>query len=142
MTTGTPKYPLPVADADNRRFLEEWQQGRLSLQHCRACDRSIFYPRPICPYCWSDDLEWRRSTGRGEIVSFSRIHRPNHEAFAAETPVLLAEVRLHEGASLLARIVGDDPVRSGAPVELVADGWARQGLPLPVFRVMAGTTPC
>ncbi len=146
MTARAPRYPSPVEDADNRVFLERWREGALYLQRCRGCGESIFYPRPICPHCWSDDLEWQRAAGLGEIVSFSRIYRPNHEAFAAEIPVVLAEIRLHEGARLLARII-DEPadVRSGAPVELLADGWARHGLPLPAFRLLRGSRgsgPC
>lgn len=138
MTKETPDYPRPIEDADNRPFLEAWRAGALSLQHCRACGRSSFYPRPICPHCWSADLEWRRSSALGEIVSFSKIHRPNHEAFSNEIPVVLAEIRLSEGATLLARIIGDhEKVRSRAPVELVADGWREGKLPLPAFRLKA-----
>lgn len=136
MTAKTINYPCSVEDADNRPFLEAWRGGVLFVQYCRGCGRSIFYPRPVCPHCWSDDLEWRRSAGLGEIVSFSTIYRPNHEAFSSEIPIVLAEIRLSEGAMLLARVLGDhEVVRSGAQVELVTD--QRQGwrLPLPAFRL-------
>lgn len=140
MTTGMGNYPAPLEDADNGPLLEAWRSGFLQIQHCRKCGKSIFYPRPICPECWSNDLEWRRARGVGEVVSFSRIYRPNHEAFSAEIPIVLAEIRLEEGATLLARVVeGVAEVRSGALVELVEDGWARRGLPLPAFRVRSDT---
>ena len=136
MTAETPDYPSPIEDADNKPFLEAWRDGALCLQHCPGCGRGIFYPRPVCPHCWSEDLEWRRSSGLGEIVSFSKIYRPNHEAFKDEIPIVLAEVRLSEGVGLLARILDDYAgVRSGARVELVTDAWQRHKLPLPVFRL-------
>lgn len=142
MTAEAPRYPSPVEDVDNRPFLETWRDGALYLQRCRACGRSIFYPRPACPHCWSDDIEWCRSAGVGEIVSFSRIYRPNHEAFARDVPIVLAEIRLREGVALLARVIGDHTqVRSGAGVELLADGWRQHRLPLPAFRLCAQNEP-
>src|SRR5262249_29899066 len=97
-------YPSPLEDADNKDFLEGGREGMPRLQHCPQCRRSIFYPRPVCPSCWSDELEWQTSSGKGEVVSYSRIYRPNHRAFDDEIPVVLAEIRLAEGATLLARI--------------------------------------
>jgi uncharacterized OB-fold protein len=136
MTIETPRYPSPVEDMDNRPLLEAWKEGALWLQSCRGCGESIFYPRPMCPHCWSDDLEWHRSAGVGHVISYSKVYRPNHEAFTADVPVVLAEVRVSEGATLLARIIGDHhQVRSGAPIELVEDGWVTRSLPLPAFRV-------
>ncbi len=132
----TPDYPRPLEDADNRSFLDAWRAGALRIQHCRGCGRSIFYPRPVCPHCWSLDLEWRLSSGEGEVVSFSKIYRPNHQAFENEIPVVLAEIRLVDGATLLARVLGDpDQVRSKSRVELVTDGWRGRNLPLPAFRL-------
>jgi uncharacterized OB-fold protein len=127
-------YPRPVEDADNKGFLDGWREGMLRLQHCRRCRRNIFYPRPVCPHCWSDDLEWRTSSGEGEVVSFSRIYRPNHRAFDNELPVVLAEIRLAEGATLLARILGDAThVRPQARVQLARNEWRGRRLPLPAF---------
>jgi uncharacterized protein len=129
-------YPRPVEDADNEAFLEAWRQGALRLQHCRRCRRSIFYPRPVCPHCWSDDLEWQMASGAGEVVSFSRVYRPNHRAFDDEIPVVLAEIRLAEGATLLARILGDPAqVRSKARIQLTRNDWRGRRLPLPAFRL-------
>ena len=125
-------YPEPVLDADNRPLLEGWREGRLFLQHCGACGRSVFYPRPMCPFCWSTDLVWRESGGRGEIVSFSLIHRPNHPSFVDEVPIVLAEVRLAEGALLLARVLSDAP-QTGLKISLLPASVAHR-YPLPIFR--------
>lgn len=127
-------YPRPHADADNQPMLDAWQRGQLLLQHCDACDTAIFYPRPLCPQCWSEQLSWREASGNGQIVAFSLVHRPNHPSFNDETPIVLAEVALSEGPSMITRIVGcnADAVRSGMPVSLVT-GDECSRYPLPTF---------
>lgn len=139
MSETRPPYPQPRKDVDNAAFIAAWQTGRVLLQRCQACGKTFFYPRPICPHCWSDKLSPHESTGRGTVVSFSRIYRPNDAAFDHEVPIVLAEVALAEGATMLARIVDCDPaaVRSGLEVEVSTDAAAR-GLPLPAFKLRPG----
>ena len=122
--------------ATNRPMLEAWRgEGALLLQRCEACGTTIFYPRSVCPGCWNDKLAWFRASGRGRIVSFSRVHRGFPERFAAEAPIVLAEIRLDEGAAMIARVVTADPdaIASGDAVSLVAADQAPQ-YELPTFR--------
>jgi uncharacterized OB-fold protein len=130
-------YPGAREDGDNRGFLEAWRAGKLAVQACGDCGRRFFYPRPLCPHCWSDKLRWETLPGDGEIVSFSLIHRPNHPSFFAEVPISLAEIRVAQGVTLLARIVDAPPgsLRSGGKVRLVA-GEAAARYPLPTFRAV------
>jgi uncharacterized protein len=132
-------YPKPREDADNTAFLEAWRRAKLLVQSCTSCGRSIFYPRPICPHCWSDRVESRDASGKGRIVSFSIVWRPNDAAFDDEIPIVLAEVELAEGASLIARIVGcrSEEVRLGQPVELPPSPSCVR-YPLPVFQLAKG----
>ena len=132
------RCPHPLEDADNRAMLEAWrEEGRLVVQRCVECARAASYPRPLCPYCWSERLAFEAASGRGRIVAWSRVHRPNHESFFAEAPIVLAEIALREGASVIARVVcAPDAVRSGAEVELVAEP---ERYPLPTFRLKGGT---
>jgi uncharacterized protein len=129
-------YPRPHEDEDNRPFLEAWREGRLLLQQSRSGGRPFFYPRPICPYTGSMDLVWKEASGRGQIVSFSIVMRPNHPSFNDEVPIILAEIALEEGARLLARVIGSDAgsVKSGARVELMPMPEAAR-YPLPTFRL-------
>ena len=130
----TTSYPEPNETPTNRPLLAAWREGRLALQRCLACDLVFFYPREMCPRCWSPDLAWIDASGTGRVVSFSLIQRPLHPAFEKETPIVLAEVALPEGASLLTRIVGARPetVRSGMTVTLVPLPEASR-YPLPTF---------
>ena len=111
-------YPQPHEDADNRPMLEAWREGRLLIQSCDTCGSLFFYPRPLCPDCWSEHLTWREASGAGLIVSYSLVFRPNHPSFNEEIPIILAEIKLVEGPSMITRIVGCDAgqVRSGLPV--------------------------
>jgi uncharacterized OB-fold protein len=134
----TPDYPRPFEDEDNRALLEGWREGKLMLQKSRAGGPAFFYPRPVCPYTGSMDLEWFQASGRGTIVSYSLVLRPNHPSFNEEVPIILAEVALEEGATLLTRIIAEDAavVKSGDAVELLPMPDASR-YPLPTFRLAA-----
>ncbi|HZS83508.1 MAG TPA: OB-fold domain-containing protein [Stellaceae bacterium] len=135
MTGGMSAYPQPHADADNHPLIEGWREGRLMIQVCGGCSHTFFYPRPLCPYCWSAELSWKAASGRGTIVSFSLVNRPNAPAFFAEVPIILAEIRLDEEVLLIARVIAREAssIRSGLPVELVSGPEAAR-YPLPTFR--------
>jgi uncharacterized OB-fold protein len=115
-------------------MLSAWREGALALQRCAACGSVFFYPRALCPRCWSTTLAWIRSDGRGRIVSYTHIHRGLPDPFAREAPITVAEIETTEGATLLARVICDDPlsVRSDGAVELMRLPDARR-YPLPTF---------
>src|SRR3954468_13639428 len=114
-------YPQPTVTQTNKPLLDAWSRGELALQHCNACGQIVFFPRDLCPRCWSTDFTWKRSTGVGRIVSFSRVYSHVTEPFLAEAPTVLAEIALEDGGAMLARVIAADPqaVASGMAVELV-----------------------
>jgi uncharacterized protein len=90
--------------------------------------------------CWSDRIEARDASGKGLIVSYSLVHRPNDPAFNNEVPIALVEVELAEGATLIARVIDASPegIRSGHPVTLPPPEIGVR-YPLPVFRLDDGS---
>ena len=140
------KFPMPTEDAVNREMLQAWRtQGQLLLQHCKQCAAVTYYPRKICPSCWSSQLENRASGGQGTIISFSVVHRGVDEAFRElGTTVTLASVQTDDGPQLITLIVGDDrgEVAIGGRVTLARDA-DRQRYPLPVYALdhAAGARP-
>jgi uncharacterized OB-fold protein len=132
------RYPTPRETATNRPMLEAWREGALALQRCADCRMVFFFPRSLCPRCWATALSWIRSDGRGRIASWSQIHRGLPPGFAGETPVTLAEIEVTEGATLIARVIPDDPraVRTGRQVELMRLPGALR-YPLPTFVLTA-----
>lgn len=127
-------YPMPRETPTNAPMLAAWREGRLALQRCEACRHTFFYPRSVCPQCWSDGLRWVDASGRGRIVSFSRVHRGVPEAFKAEVPIVLAEIETDEGAVMIARVICEDAqaVQSGMRVRILPLPHAAR-YPLPTF---------
>lgn len=133
-----PQYPQPRLTPTNAPLIEGWQRGELMLQHCADCRDIIFFPRNMCPRCWSTNLAWKRSSGDGKIVAFSLVYKHVTAPFAAEAPTVLAEIALTGGGAMMARVATNAPaaIVSGMPVELVPMPEAAQ-FPLPTFRPVA-----
>lgn len=114
------EQPRPVPTAWSEQFWEGMRRGDLLLQRCRACGRFAGYPKVFCPHCYSDDLEWAASSGRGTIYTFSTVTANPPSTFLDELPYTIAIVQLEEGPRFLTRLVGVDPadVRCEMPVRL------------------------
>jgi uncharacterized OB-fold protein len=91
----------PGTNAENQPFWDAAAEGRLLLKHCAGCGQFHFYPRAICPHCFSDRTEWRDSKGDGAIYSYSVMRR-------VPQPYALAYVTLDEGITLMTNIVDAD----------------------------------
>lgn len=133
-----PAYPQPKQTPANAPLIEGWRRGELVLQHCADCRAVIFFPREMCPHCWSTRLEWKPHAGRGRIVSFALVHKHVTPPFAEEAPTVLAEIALAGGGAMMARVATAAPaaIGSGMEVELVPMPEAAR-YPLPTFRPVA-----
>jgi uncharacterized OB-fold protein len=129
--------PLPAVDSDSRPFWDGVSQGKLRLQQCDVCHRSIFYPRSHCPQCGADVITWRDAAGTGTIYSYTVVHQ-GFGPFAAQTPFAVALIDLDEGARMLSRITGSSPgeIRIGQRVR-VAFVRADPNLTLPYFELIS-----
>ena len=131
--------PLPVPDAATGPYWAAAHENRLVMPRCRDCGRFHFYPRTLCPYCSSAQLEWADCSGEGVVYSFTVIHRAPSPAFAAAVPYVVAAVKVAEGPHLMTNITGcpADAVRIGMPVR-VAFQKVSDEITLPVFEPVAG----
>lgn len=127
--------PLPVVNEDTREYWASCQRHELVIQRCRACGRFQFYPRGICSHCCSEDLEWAKAAGKGQVYSYSVVHRPPSKAFAPDVPYVVAIVELAEGVRMMTNIVDCPPeaVRIGMPVEVMFQDVTAE-ITLPQFR--------
>ncbi|HBN84803.1 MAG TPA: hypothetical protein DDZ89_13275 [Clostridiales bacterium] len=98
--------PKPLIDDDSRNFWEGVNNHKLMLQHCDDCNQYIFYPRFLCPHCFSESLTWQETSGQGKIHSFTVVHKAP-PAFRGETPYVIGIIELEEGVRMMSRIVGD-----------------------------------
>ncbi len=117
----------PESNPETRPFFDGAAAGKLMLPKCGACGRTHWYPRGICPHCFSQNLRWTEASGNGKVYSFSVMKR-------AEVPYAIAYVTLDEGATMMTNIVDCDldGIRIGQPVKLKfvpTDG----GPPMPMF---------
>ncbi len=114
------KKPLPTIVGETKPFWNSCQQGRLLIQKCGRCGEHQFYPRGICANCWSNDIQWARSSGKGTVWTFTLTYQNRTPGFAEEVPYILALVELDEGVKMFTNIVECNPrnVKIGMPVEV------------------------
>lgn len=126
--------PLPKPDRDSEYYWAAASRHELVIQQCDACGEYRFYPRMVCPSCMSTDFQWRQSSGRGVVYSFTVIHRPPTPAFKDEVPYVLALIDLSEGVRMMTNVIGCDPatVKIGMPVKVTFED-VSQDLSLPKF---------
>jgi len=114
--------PIPGKGTHTRPFWEGAKAGKLMLPRCTDCNRIHWYPRHICPFCHSMNLEWVEGSGEGTIHTFA----VQHLAFgpwAEEAPYVTAYIDLNEGDRMVTVLRGVDPekpedIRIGAPVKV------------------------
>ncbi|MDP6706971.1 MAG: Zn-ribbon domain-containing OB-fold protein [Alphaproteobacteria bacterium] len=101
MNATTRSYSDPDRNLETERFWEAAAEGTLLLKRCRACGETHYYPRAICPICFSGDTEWVPASGNGRIYSYSVMRR-------TEVPYVIAYVTLAEGVTIMSNIVDCD----------------------------------
>lgn len=94
-------FTAPGTNVENQPYWDAAREGRLLLKHCADCGRHHFYPRAICPHCFSDNTRWQDSAGLGTIYSFSVMRR-------VPQPYAIAYVTLDEGVTMMSAIVDCD----------------------------------
>jgi len=126
----------PKPTPETAPFWAAAKENRLLIQRCRSCARYYFYPRPWCPHCFSEDVEWHQVSGRGRLASYIINYRPLPPADHTG-PQIIALVELDEGVRLLTNIIDADPapdsLRLDAPVSVAFH--PRGDFKLPVFRL-------
>lgn len=93
----------------------------LAIQFCPLCERYIFYPRELCPYCLKTVPGWRYATGRGRVYSYTVVRVSALEAFEGKVPYVFAIVELDEGVRIPGNIVECpiEEMKVDMPVELL-----------------------
>jgi uncharacterized OB-fold protein len=127
--------PLPQPTGDSAHFWKACSEGQLTLQRCGACGRLQFYPRLYCAHCLSPQMTWEIVSGKGEVYSYSTIHRALSPAFKDQIPYVVAAIDLAEGPRMMTRLVDCAPedVHIGMPVEVTFLRETEE-IALPVFR--------
>jgi hypothetical protein len=110
------RKPVPQPTPETQPFWDAAQAGELRIQRCNDCNKFYFYPRPFCPDCMGDNVEWQTVSGRGVLWSYVINHRAA-PGFEDEAPYAIAVVKLEEGPTMMTNIVGIE----NTPENLVLD---------------------
>ena len=126
--------PLPEISAESKPFWDACARHELLVQTCRACGSVQYYPRGVCATCWSPDVAWTPSSGRGRVYTFTVTHRTQARGFRDDLPYVLAWIELEEGVQVMSNIVGVDPVKVaiGMQVKVTFED-VKDGLSIPKF---------
>ena len=112
------RFDIPTPDLETQPFWDGCREGRVLVRPCNACGEDHFYPRPFCPKCWSDDVEWKQASGRGTLDTYSVVHQNDLPPFNERVPYVAAVVELEEGPRVMTNIEGvrHEDLRVGMPV--------------------------
>ena len=126
--------PLPTVVGETKPYWDSCRQGKLMLQRCGRCDEYQFYPRGICSHCWSTEVRWVESAGRGAVWTYTVTYQNRTPGFAG-APYVLALVELEEGVKMFTNVVDCDvgQVHIGMPVE-VTFVKANEQITVPYFK--------
>lgn len=133
--------PIPTPSELAKPFWDGTKEGKLMLPRCQACNRVHWYPRFICPFCHSDEIDWIEASGEGTLYTFAVQYRA-FGPWAAETPFVTAYVDLKEGDRMLTVLRGVDPehpesIRIGSKVKVEFEP-ASDDVHIPFWRVVEG----
>ncbi len=132
--------PIPeMGDPLTKPFWDAAKQDRLVLPRCTNCNRVHWYPRFICPFCHSTEIEWIEGSGTGFIHTFAVQHRA-FGGWAEETPFVTAYIDLAEGDRMFTVLRGVDPlkpesIKIGAKVQVEFEA-ASEDVHIPFWRVV------
>ena len=119
--------PSPLPAPEDAEFFAAARDGRFLIKGCKDCGKSHWYPRTLCPYCFSANTAWQPASGRGTIYSCSPMRR-------VDPPYTVAYVSLAEGPTMMSNLVDCDPdqLAIGQAVKLVFKP-SEDGTPVPCF---------
>jgi uncharacterized OB-fold protein len=123
------EIPSPHATPETEGYFKAAAQGKLLIKTCDDCGKPHFYPRALCPHCFSSATRWVEAAGTGKIYTYSVSRR------GVAVPFAIAYVALDEGVTMMTNIVDCDldALAIGMPVRVVFKPTLDQGYPVAMF---------
>lgn len=114
------RFDLPTIEDETRPFWEASKQGKLLLKSCLDCHEVHYYPRPFCPACWSENVEWVEACGRATLYTHSTVYNNDLPPFGERVPYIAAVVDLEEGPRMMTEIIdcATEDLVIGMPLEM------------------------
>ncbi len=137
MTEQAYSKPIPVPQGESDYYWEKAKAHELWLRKCDDCNQAYFYPRDICPMCFSRNTSWIQASGKGTLHTFAIVHRAPTLAFRDDAPFVVAMVDLEEGPRMPTNLIDVEPnpanITIGMPVEVVFEDITDE-ITLPKFK--------
>ena len=86
-------------------YLAALNEGRFLIQRCGSCSKHVFFPRSLCPHCWSDRLDWVEPKGTGTVYSSTTVRRKPEAGGDYDVSL----IDLDEGVRMMSRVEGVPP---------------------------------
>ena len=120
--------PPPAVSIETKPFWDAAAQGRFLFGRCTDCGKAYWYPRAICPHCFSSKTVLEESPGEGVIYTYSVLRR------SPTGPYAIGYVTLNEGPAVLTNFVdvAPDGLAIGMKVKVRFQP-TEGGPPVPVF---------
>ena len=116
----------PFSDYSYQQFLNE---EKLMGSKCQKCGALYIPPRPICPKCYSSEMQWVEMKGKGKLAAFTCIAvGPPYmlkEGYDRKHPYISGVIVLEEIPGLL--MIGDCFLSSSFLLEKVAISCVQPG---------------
>src|SRR5260370_6700088 len=94
-----PKSPTPQGNPETKPFWDAAAQGKFMIKRCTACGEPHYFPRSICPFCFSDQTVWEQASGEYTIYTFRLMRK------SATGTYTIADVTLSVVHSIITNIV-------------------------------------
>jgi uncharacterized OB-fold protein len=126
--TMTRNIPAPAVTIESKPFWDAAAEGKFLIKRCTACGEAHWYPRALCPFCFSEKTVWEEIPGEGVIYAYSVMHR------SPSGPYAIGYVTLNEGPAVLTNFVdvAPDGLSIGQKVKVKFQP-TENGPPVPVF---------
>jgi len=101
-------------------FVNFLEAGKVVGTKCKACGEIYFPPKMDCPQCLISDCEWFEVTGKGKVVTYSKLNY-GPLGFEDKAPYILAVAQFDNDIQIIAGIskeVQEENIRIGMTVEV------------------------
>jgi uncharacterized protein len=122
----------PMKTPDGEAFWEGCKNEQLLIPKCSDCEQYHFYPRILCPNCWSENIQFEHVSGQGILYSYTTIY-PKPPA----QPYIVALIELDEGVRLMSNLLNESKraLQVGQKVHVTFTQLAESETKLPQFVV-------
>lgn len=128
--------PLPDVTPETQPYWAGAAEGQLMLNKCTKCGLVYYYPRALCPDCFSNEVEWVEAAGTGEVYSYS-VAQTMSGWPEEDLPLVVAYIELDEGPRMLTNVDADpNTVQIGTRVEVTFADTDESDLSVPLFKMI------